>query len=605
MSTAGGGSTLLKPAPTVSGKESVLYKMRRRQPLSAVLAEQQQGSSSSDDSNEGGGGASHGLKKCLGLPEVISFGLSTTVGSGIFVTVGIIAVKYSGPALFISFLVAIAGSLLSAFCYAEFAAKIPVAGQAYTYSYVCIGELAGFINGWLSTVPYCIASAAVARGWANYVQCFIQAAFGVSLPSWMYATPTQYGIISFSFLAPTLCAICTLICLSGVKESATFSFTMACLNVVLLVTFSLYGSFMYGGAGNMEPFTLPNDVAADGVGGFAGVLRGSGLAFFCCVGWDAVCTLSEEVRNPKRDIPWGIMGTLLIVALLYSMLCITLCLMVPTESIDLDAPLAAAFQYHNDNWGYIITSLAATTVCTPSVMSGIVGQPRIWYRMALDGLLFEPFAKLSAQDVPVVGTTICGTIATLLSAICDFEPLAGMTSFSTLAMFTLVNGGIILTRVEEYSSRSSSSPTTSNITYSLSVFFILSLAFHYVALLHGFLTCSGICLGALDLASLAWVLYAYYAAIAPYTNVNLEGCSEPLVGPKGNKPRSASAERVNGGQEDHFHCPWVPVLPAVAIWVNCYLMASLGIQALVMVTVWLVLGIVVYLTYGAKHSKLN
>ncbi|EER00636.1 cationic amino acid transporter, putative, partial [Perkinsus marinus ATCC 50983] len=289
----------------------------------------------------------------------------------------------------------------------------------------------------------------------------------------MYATPTQYGIISFSVLAPTLCAICTLICLSGVKESATFSFSMACLNIVLLLTFSLYGSYMYGDVGNMEPFTLPNDAAVDGVGGFAGVLRGSGLAFFCCVGWDAVCTLSEEVRNPKKDIPRGIMGTLLIVALLYSMLSITLCLMTPIDSIDLDAPLATAFQYHHDNWGYIITSLAATTVCTPSVMSGILGQPRIWYRMALDGLLFKPLAKLSAHDVPVVGTTICGIIATILSAVCDFEPLAGMTSFSTLAMFTLVNGGIILTRVEDYTERSGSSYppiTTTNITYSISLF---------------------------------------------------------------------------------------------------------------------------------------
>ncbi|KAF4663855.1 hypothetical protein FOL47_005523 [Perkinsus chesapeaki] len=438
-------------------KGGILYKMGRRQPLSVVLA--------SEGSNNDGDNSGAGLKKCLGLPEVISFGISTTVGSGIFVTVGIIAVKFSGPALFISFLVAIAGSLLSAFCYAEFAAKIPVAGQAYTYSYVCIGELAGFINGWLSTIPYCIASAAVARGWANYVQCFIQAAFNVSLPLWMYATPTQYGIISYSFLAPALCAICTLICLSGVKESATFSFGMACLNVFLLLVFSIYGSYMYGDVGNMEPFTLPNDEAADGIGGFAGVLRGSGLAFFCCVGWDAVCTLSEEVRNPKRDIPWGIMGT-------------------------------------------------------PSVMSGIVGQPRIWYRMALDGLLFKPFAKLSSQDVPVIGTTICGIIATLLSAVCDFEPLAGMTSFSTLAMFTLVNAGIILTRAEEYFTRSMSA-----------------------------------------------------AAVA--------------------------------SDDNHFRCPWVPVLPAVAVWVNCYLMASLGIQALVMVTVWLVLGLGVYLTYSAKHSKLN
>ncbi|EER13106.1 cationic amino acid transporter, putative [Perkinsus marinus ATCC 50983] len=379
----------------------------------------------------------------------------------------------------------------------------------------------------------------------------------------MYATPTQYGIISFSFLAPTLCAICTLICLSGVKESATFSFSMACLNVALLLTFSLYGSYMYGDVGNMDPFTLPSDVAVDGVGGFAGVLRGSGLAFFCCVGWDAVCTLSEEVRNPKRDIPWGIMGTLLIVALLYSMLCITLCLMVPIESIDLDAPLATAFQYHHDNWGYIITSLAATTVCT----------------------------------------TICGIIATLLSAVCDFEPLAGMTSFSTLAMFTLVNGGIILTRAEDNSVRDSShhhpSTSTTNITYSISLFFILSIAFHYVALLHGFLTCSGIALATLNLASLAWLLYAYYAAIAPYVNKsNVDGHSEPLL--VGQRDKEDTAE-----DDNHSRCPWVPILPAVAIWVNCYLMASLGLQALIMVTVWLILGIVVYLTYGARHSKLN
>ncbi|EER07610.1 Inner membrane transport protein yeeF, putative [Perkinsus marinus ATCC 50983] len=363
----------------------------------------------------------------------------------------------------------------------------------------------------------------------------------------------------------------TLICLSGVKESATFSFSMACLNIVLLLTFSLYGD-----VGNMEPFTLPNDAAVDGVGGFAGVLRGSGLAFFCCVGWDAVCTLSEEVRNPKKDIPRGIMGTLLIVALLYSMLSITLCLMTPIDSIDLDAPLATAFQYHHDNWGYIITSLAATTVCTPSVMSGILGQPRIWYRMALDGLLFQPLAKLSAHDVPVVGT---------------------------LAMFTLVNGGIILTRVEDYTERSGSSYppiTTTNITYSISLFFALSLTFHYVAVLHGLFTCSGITLGALNLASLAWLLYVYFAAIAP---PNMDdsiqgGHDEPLLA-------GSERDKVDMVDDNHFHCPWVPILPAVAIWVNCYLMASLGLQALIMVTVWLVLGAVVYLTYGANHSKLN
>ncbi|KAF4654286.1 hypothetical protein FOL46_008787 [Perkinsus olseni] len=215
------------------------------------------------------------LKKCLGLGEVVTFGISNTVGSGIFVVVGSVAAQYSGSGLFISMLMAVLVSLLSAFCFAELAAKIPAAGQVYTYTYVCMGELIGFLSGWLTTIPYCFSSAAIARGWGGYLKSFIYALTG------------------------------TIVSLFGVKESASLSYIMACINCAVLIGISIYGAIRFGDLSNFTE-SWPNDYNGDG--GISGVLRGSGLAFFSCVGWDAVCTLSEEVRDSKRDIPRGIMG---------------------------------------------------------------------------------------------------------------------------------------------------------------------------------------------------------------------------------------------------------------------------------------------------------
>ncbi|KAF4752761.1 hypothetical protein FOZ62_025760, partial [Perkinsus olseni] len=583
------------------------------------------------------------LKKCLGLGEVVTFGISNTVGSGIFVVVGSVAAQYSGSGLFISMLVAVLVSLLSAFCFAELAAKIPAAGQVYTYTYVCMGELIGFLSGWLTTIPYCFSSAAIARGWGGYLKSFIYALTGYDLPSIFYGTNSSSsgnddnGLISISLLGPILCALCTIVSLFGVKESASLSYIMACINCAVLIGISIYGAIRFGDLSNFTQ-SWPNDYNGDG--GISGVLRGSGLAFFSCVGWDAVCTLSEEVRDSKRDIPRGIMGTLCIVALLYGGLSLSFSFILPVNDIDLKAPLAAAFLYHDDFWGYIAVSLAATTVCVPSVMAGIVSQPRIWYRMSLDGLLFRSFGRLNTNDIPVVGTVVCGIMAAVLSGILQFDSLAGMVSFSSLMLLTLVCCSLIIIRVD---TMSSSIITTSHpspayyLRISLMAFVLCSIALHYGLISLGTMNHPYvIAMGLLNLLSCSIIILLYrreaYAPSLPTTsptattaaaatNAALPMVSEdddelsrPLIQTPGSESRSTVASeydlalkknRWGEGQYKGFLCPLMPYIPLLAVWINSYLMASLGVTALLFTAGWLAIGTAVYFAYGQGHSLLN
>ncbi|KAF4652359.1 hypothetical protein FOZ61_009740 [Perkinsus olseni] len=568
------------------------------------------------------------LKKCLGLGEVVTFGISNTVGSGIFVVVGSVAAQYSGSGLFISMLMAVLVSLLSAFCFAELAAKIPAAGQVYTYTYVCMGELIGFLSGWLTTIPTCTKP--------------VHPALGYDLPSIFYGASSSSssssgnddGLISISLLGPILCALCTIVSLFGVKESASLSYIMACINCAVLIGISIYGAIRFGDLSNFTE-SWPNDYNGDG--GISGVLRGSGLAFFSCVGWDAVCTLSEEVRDSKRDIPRGIMGTLCIVALLYGGLSLSFSFILPVNDIDLEAPLAAAFLYHDDFWGYIAVSLAATTVCVPSVMAGIVSQPRIWYRMSLDGLLFRSFARLNTNDIPVVGTVVCGIMAALLSGILQFDSLAGMVSFSSLMLLTLVCCSLIIIRVDTMSS--SSIITTSHpspayyLRISLMAFVLCSIAFHYVLISLGTMNHPYvIAMGLLNLLSYSIIIFFYRreayspsptasltataaAAALPVVSEDDDELTRPLIQTPGSESRSTVAseydlallkkKRWGDGQYKGFLCPLIPYIPLLAVWINSYLMASLGVTAILFTAGWLTIGTAVYFAYGQGHSLLN
>ena len=518
-----------------------------------------------------------GLKKVLGVVDLVSFGISSTLGSGIFVTVGAIATLHSGPGLFLTFIIAGVGSLLSAFCYAEFASRLPVSGQTYTYSYVSLGEFTAFLTGWLSFLSYSVATAAVARGWANYVSCFVQAVSGVAIPAWLVNEPVvQFdGIISVSGLAAALNIVCTILACWGVHESTRISFILVLVNFAMMVGFSLYGTVMYGEFDNLQP------VAPFGIGG---IIRGSGLAFFCCIGWELVCTLSEEVKHPSRDLPRGILGSLGAVTLLYSAVCLTLCAMVPYQAISLGAPIADAFKYHGDHFGYLVISLVCVTVCPPSVLTGLLGPPRMLYKMAKDGLLYESLGRLNSHGAPALATVICGMISALLAGVLEFESLASCCSAVTLFMFVIVCIGILIVRANE---SVVCDREKNQLELALLGFCGTSFLFSLV-LVDAWTVSDGV-----------WYLFCFLNVLAGALVVHFYQQVEQQK-----KFGYLGQKLFNVPSKELFLCPMVPLLPLVATWVDIVMMVSLGTPGIGGLLFMLVSGIIVYFTYSVKHSKL-
>ena len=543
-----------------------------------------------------------GLKKVLGVRDLVSFGVSSTLGSGIFVTVGTIATLYSGPGLFLTFIVAGFGSLLSAYCYAEFASRLPVSGQSYTYCYVSLGELAAFLIGWLSFLSYSVATAAVARGWANYVDCFVRAIRGSTLPSWLVNQPVEGfdGVISLSGLAAGLNVVCTVLACFGVHESTRISFILVVVNFGMMIAFSVYGAVVYGEFANLEP------VAPFGV---SGIIRGSGLAFFCCIGWELVCTLSEEVRNPARDLPRGILGSLGAVTALYCAVCLTLCAMVPYGDISVGAPIADAFKYHSDSFGYLIISLVCVTVCPPSVLTGLMGPPRVLYKMAKDGLLWEGLGRLNSHGAPAIATVICGSLSALLGGVLEFESLASCCSAVTLFMFVVVCLGVIIVRANE--AYQGLLPTQqmqqakSRLGLSLVSFCLASFAFSLtqVASFNPHRAIS-YALGFVNLITGALVVHFFQVVeLGRKKSVDTPIAThcQPLIiqSPKG----GISALGKRG--KKLFLCPLVPFLPLLAAWVDIVMMTSLGAPGIGGLASMLISGLLVYFFYSVHHSKLG
>ena len=541
----------------------------------------------------------NGLKKVLTVRDLISFGVSSTLGSGIFVTVGTIATRFAGPGLFLTFIVAGIGSLLSAYCYAEFASRLPVSGQSYTYSYVSLGELVAFVTGWLGFFSYAVSTAAVSRGWASYIDCFLRGIGFGDIPRWLVNDPIfgWEGILSVSGLAAALNIVCTVLGCLGIHESTRVSFILVVMNVVMMIGFSLYGSIAYGDMDNLAPL-VPF--------GFSGIMKGSGLAFFCCIGWELVCTLSEEVKHPSRDLPRGILGSLGLVTLLYCAVCVSLSLMVPFDKISLDAPIADAFAFHNDNLGYLVIAFVCSTVCPPSVLTGIVGPPRILYKMAKDGLLYECFGKLNSHGAPIVATIVGGVVAAILGGLLEFDSLVSACSAVTLFMFVIVCLGVLIVRINEIGGTRTTYQRRA-IGMSLVVFSLFSFTFcselvdpsETIWIKHA--------LGFGNLVSASLVIKLYQDMVSghksgPNTPVS-ENLKESLMAQPSEAIMISPVSRKM--KKEVFFCPMVPVLPLVAAWVDILMMASLGIPALGGLIIMLICGLFIYFSYGIYNSKLR
>ena len=513
------------------------------------------------------------LKKVLGLLDVISFGVSATVGSGVFVSIGYIARYYTGPSLFLCFGVVLCAVLLSAFCFAEFSSKIRLSGMGYSYTYATYGELVAFSTGVVTFLSYCLGTAAVARGWGDYLRCFIHAASGFEIPEAL----TSYRInewLSLSLLAPGLCAASALIAISGMKESARIAKFLVVVNVSIMVLFVAYGLGKYGDVSNMTPLVLP-DV------GWVGVLKGSGLAFFCMIGWDLMCSMTEEMKNPVRDLPRGIISTLALVGLIYCGVSITLSCMVPNSLIDPKAPVASAFLFHGDWTMYLLVSFVATSICMSNVLTGAIGPPRVVYTMASDGLLFKALSRVSAKaQVPRNATLLCGGLNVLMSGCLDFHQLASLTSCFSLIGYILVSGGILILRVKERS-------------YSTNRVFLILCIFLFIVSSVVFQ------LEFLEIASPSW--YVQYLGLANGGTalllfwVYFQQCAFSL----------SKKVLLLETKSPTFNAPLVPLTPMLAMWINCFMLASLGRTAVGWSLLTLLGCAVVYFGYGARHSRLR
>jgi len=393
------------------------------------------------------------LKRVLTASSLTAIGLGSTIGTGIFILTGTVAANHTGPALTLALLIAAFGSALAAICYSEFAAMIPVSGSAYTYAYCTLGESVAWIIGWNLSLEYLMSASAVAVGWSQYV-VNILAAGGIHLPAALTNAPLDKG--PDSFLVATgavinLPAVLIVLLLGwilyiGIKESATVNSIMVWIKVAVIVVFILAG-LSYVDTANWHPY-LPPNTGKDGEFGTSGLLRGAAIIFFSYVGFDAASTTARETRNPQRDVPLGILGALIISAVLYIAMAAVMTGMVPYTQLGADAPVAVALDAHPQlAWLGLLVKIGAIVGMTSVILMSMLGQPRIFLAMADDGLLPKSMSKVHPKyRTPHVATMITTVFAAVIAGLFPLNILGELISMGILLAFTGVCIGVLVLR---------------------------------------------------------------------------------------------------------------------------------------------------------------
>jgi APA family basic amino acid/polyamine antiporter len=369
------------------------------------------------------------LRRVLGPVQLTALGVGAIIGAGIFVLTGLAAHDHAGPALMISFVIAGLGCAFAALCYAEFASMIPVAGSAYTYAYATLGELAAWIIGWDLILEYGMASSTVAYGWSKYLLHFL-GLFRIELPSFLTSDPFSVPGAWCNVPAALVCLAVTVILVIGIRESASFNATMVALKLTVVLFVVIAGS-AHVDTSHWRPF-MPF--------GFSGVLSGAAYVFFAYIGFDSVSTHAEEARNPQRDVPIGIIGSLLLCTVLYVAVAAVLTGMVPYDQIDINAPLAAAFVHYGLSAAVFIISLGAVAGITSVLLVLMLSQPRIFFAMSRDGLLpYSFFGTVHPRfRTPHKATILTGSLVAVVAALFPIHALAEMVNIGTLFAFVVV-----------------------------------------------------------------------------------------------------------------------------------------------------------------------
>ena len=403
------------------------------------------------------------LRKALGPLDLVVFGIGVIIGTGIFVLTGVAAAKFAGPAISLSFVASGVACALAALCYAEFASTVPVAGSAYTFSYASIGELFAWIIGWDLILEFIVGASTVSVGWSQYFNRILESFFGLPLPASLLNGPAGGGIINLPGAA--IAAILTVILVIGIRLSSGFNATVTAIKLAVVVFFIVVGIFLVNPA-NWSPFIPPPGETIESASpeggrsliaaltgaqlqsfGFSGIFTAAAIVFFAYIGFDVVATTAEESRNPQRDLPIGILGSLGICTVLYILVSQIMTGIVPYNKLDPDAPMASVFHDVGLDWAAGLVSVGAICGLTSVVMILMLGQSRVAFAMSRDRLLPPWLGRTHPRfRTPYRITIITGIVVALMAGFIPLESLAELTNIGTLFAFVLVSIGVIVLR---------------------------------------------------------------------------------------------------------------------------------------------------------------
>ena len=430
----------------------------------------------------------HSLNRALGAVNLTALGIGAIIGTGIFVLTGTVAAQNAGPAVVLSFVLAGMASVFAALCYSEFAALVPMAGSAYTYGYATLGELIAWIIGWDLILEYAVGAITVSIGWSGYVVSFLHD-FGINIPpvlsaargtelieipaalaplvnakvGWVVSSASLLDQIKAAGTDPTglvhvttilnlpavfiIFAVTTLLVV-GIKESANFN------NFIVLVKVAVVLLFIVGAAhaistANWHPF-IPANTGHSGHFGWSGVMTGAGIVFFAYIGFDAVSTAAQEAKNPQRDMPIAIIGSLLICTVLYILVSGIATGVVPYGQLDVPDPIAVAADYAGMSWMGTLIKLGAIAGLSSVILVLLLGQSRVFYSMARDGLLPPFVSRVHPRfRTPWITSIVTGAAVAIFSAVFTVRDAASLCSIGTLLAFVIVSVGILVLRVRE------------------------------------------------------------------------------------------------------------------------------------------------------------